>query len=204
VQLIGDNLSVTRGGRALFAGLSFRLGAGETLLVTGPNGVGKTTLLRTIAGFTAPAEGRIVLEGGAADRDLGEQCHFVGHANAIKGGLSVAENLGFWAGFLGRGQSSPDAALEAFGLAPLRDIPAAYLSAGQKRRLGMTRLLVAQRPIWLLDEPTSSLDHAAQDALMRVADAHLRDGGLIVAATHVPLGYAGARELALAPPAQAA
>lgn len=204
MQLIGDKLSVTRGGRALFAGLSFRVGAGETLLVTGPNGAGKTTLLRTIAGFAAPAEGRVVLEKGEADRALSEQCHFVGHANAVKGGLTVVENVQFWSGFLGQDPSNVDAALDLFGLAPLRDIPAAYLSAGQKRRLGLARLLATKRPIWLLDEPTSSLDRTAQEALIEVANAHLRDGGIIVAATHAPLGYAGSRELALGPSAQAA
>ena len=204
MQLIGDKLSVERGGRALFAGLSFRVTAGETLLVTGPNGAGKTTLLRMMAGFAAPAAGRIVLEGGEADGTLREQCHFVGHANAIKGGLTVVENVRFWADFLGPSLSSVDAALDAFGLAPLRAIPAAYLSAGQKRRLGLARLLVLRRPIWLLDEPTSSLDRTAQEALTEVANAHLRDSGIIVAATHVPLGFASSRELAIAPTARAA
>jgi heme exporter protein A len=204
VQLIGDKLSVERGGRALFAGLSFRVGAGETLLVTGANGAGKTTLLRTIAGFAAPAAGRVALEGGEADRTLSEQCHFVGHANAIKGGLTVVENVRFWSGFLGQDPSNVDAALQLFGLAALRDIPAAYLSAGQKRRLGLARLLVTKRPIWLLDEPTSSLDRTAQEALTQVANAHLRDGGIVVAATHVPLGYARSRELVLGPSAKAA
>jgi heme exporter protein A len=204
VQLIGDKLSVERGGRELFAELSFSVGAGETLQVTGPNGAGKTTLLRIIAGFAAPAAGRIVLERGEADRTLSEQCHFAGHANATKGGLTVVENVRFWAGFLGPSPSSVEAALDAFGLAPLRDIPAAYLSAGQKRRLGLARLLVARRPIWLLDEPTSSLDRTAQEALTEVANAHLRDNGIIVAATHAPLGFVSSHELALAPAAQAA
>ena len=204
MQLIGDKLSAVRGGRTLFAGLSFRLEAGQALLVTGPNGAGKTTLLRTIAGFRPPAEGRVTLVGDEDGRALSELCHFVGHSNAVKASLTVAENIRFWAGFLGRDLSEVDSALDTFGLSALRDIPAGYLSAGQKRRLGLTRLLVAKRPVWLLDEPTSSLDSAAQEALTGAVNAHLSAGGLVVAATHVTLDYVGSRELALGRMAQAA
>jgi heme exporter protein A len=203
MRLVGDKLSSIRGGRTLFADLSFGAAAGEALLVMGPNGAGKTTLLRTIAGLLRPAAGRVFMEGGAPDRTLSEQCHYVGHANAIKTSLTVAENATFWSRFLGNGGAS-QAALETFGLAALGDIPAGYLSAGQKRRLGLARLLLAERPVWLLDEPTASLDGASQEALTGAVNAHLDRGGIVVAATHVPLGFNGARELHLGRLAQAA
>jgi heme exporter protein A len=203
MRLVGDKLSSVRGGRTLFADLSFGVAAGEALLVMGPNGAGKTTLLRTIAGLLHPATGRIFMEGGAVDRTLSEQCHYLGHSNAIKTSLTVAENAAFWSRFLGNG-SVGQAALETFGLAALSDIPAGYLSAGQKRRLGLARLLLAERPVWLLDEPTASLDGASQEALAGAVNAHLARGGIVVAATHVPLGFIGSRELHLGRMAQAA
>ena len=204
MRLIGDKLSAVRGGRTLFADLSFALGAGQALLVTGPNGAGKTTLLRTIAGFLSPAAGRIALEEGKPDDPLSEQCHYVGHLNAVKVSLSVGENAGFWCGFLGGAHDRFEPALATFGLQPLRDIPAGYLSAGQKRRLGLARLLLAERPVWLLDEPTASLDDGAQRALTAVVNRHLGAGGLVFAATHMPLELASARELRLGGEAQAA
>ena len=197
MKLIGDMLSAVRGGRALFAELSFSVAAGDALLVTGPNGAGKTTLLRTIAGFLRPATGSIALKEGAPDHPLSEQCHYVGHLNAVKASLTVAENATFWGRFLGGARGRLDAALETFGLMTLRDIPAGYLSAGQRRRLGLTRLLLAERSLWLLDEPTASLDEAAQQILTRVVNAHLAASGLVVSATHVPLAFARARELRL-------
>lgn len=202
MQLIADRLACSRGGRTLFSGLSFTVAAGEALLLLGPNGAGKTTLIRTIVGLFAPASGSIRLEGGDAEHSVGEQCHYVGHLNAVKSSLTVAENAAFWCRFLGggNGDGSDDgtkAALAGFGLAHLRDIPAAYLSAGQKRRLGLARLLLAHRPVWLLDEPTVSLDSASQDMLRAAVGAHIAAGGLVVAATHVGLGFANARELHL-------
>jgi heme exporter protein A len=202
MKLIGEELCTRRGGRILFAGLSFAVESGAALLVTGPNGAGKTTLLRTLAGFLQPETGRIRLEGegAAADASIGEQCHYVGHTNAVKPSLTVAENAAFWAGFLGADGGAADrleAALDAFGLAALRDIPAGYLSAGQRRRAGLMRLLLAERPIWLLDEPTASLDDAAQAMLADAVNRHLATGGLAVAATHLPLGFDRARELRL-------
>ena len=197
MKLIAEGLTTVRGGRSLFAGLSFAVGAGEALLVLGPNGSGKTTLIRTLAGLLGPAEGAIRVDGGVAERSVGEQCHYVGHLNAVKSSLTVEENATFWCRFLGGQRDRLDAALAVFGLAGLRDIPAGYLSAGQKRRLGLARLLLAVRPIWLLDEPTVSLDHAAQEALATVVGAHLAAGGLAIAATHVPLGLPNARELHL-------
>jgi len=212
MQLIAEKLCARRGGRILFASLSFVVAAGEALLVTGPNGAGKTTLLRTLAGFLPPEAGQFRLDGGAAEVSIGEQCHYVGHANAVKPGLTVAENALFWGGFLGQGpevdrggeRGGLDAALATFGLEALRDIPAGYLSAGQRRRAGLMRLLLARRPIWLLDEPTASLDQAGQDVLASVVNAHLAAGGLVVAATHMALGFDRARELRLIRPAAAA
>jgi heme exporter protein A len=204
MQLIGDKLSAVRGGRTLFAQLSFAVGAGQALLVTGPNGAGKTTLLRTIAGFLRPAAGRIALEDGKPDHPLSEQCHYVGHLDAVKASLSVGENAGFWCGYLGGAQDKVEPALATFGLQPLRDIPAGYLSAGQKRRLGLLRLLLARRPVWLLDEPTASLDEVAQRTLTEQVDRHLGAGGMVVAATHLPLPFAHASVLRLSGAAHAA
>jgi heme exporter protein A len=208
MQLLAEKLSARRGGRLLFAELSFAVAGGEALLVTGPNGAGKTTLLRTLAGFLPPEVGQIRLEGGAADAGIGEQCHYVGHANAVKPGLTVAENAAFWGGFLGGVERDEaerlERALATFGLGALRDIPAGYLSAGQRRRAGLMRLALAERPIWLLDEPTSSLDQAGQQVLAAAVNTHLAAGGLAVAATHLPLGLDRARELKLGRPGAAA
>jgi heme exporter protein A len=197
MRLTGDKLSSVRGGRTLFADLAFSVDGGGALLLTGPNGAGKTTLIRTIAGLMRPAKGRIALEGGAPDLPLSEQCHYVGHLSAIKPALSIEENARFWSGFLGGERRALDAALETFGLQALHDIPAGYLSAGQKRRLGLARLLLAERPLWLLDEPTTSLDSAAQAILTGIVNRHLAAGGLAVAATHVALGFANSGELRL-------
>ncbi|HEY5829740.1 MAG TPA: heme ABC exporter ATP-binding protein CcmA [Hyphomicrobiaceae bacterium] len=199
MRLIAEALTSTRGGRSLFSDLSFSVEGGEALVLMGPNGAGKTTLIRIVAGLLAPSAGAVRLDGGDAERSVGEQCHYVGHLNALKAGLTVEENAGFWCRFLDQGGAADrvEAALLAFGLAELGDIPAAYLSAGQKRRLGLARLLLAERPVWLLDEPTVSLDQAAQEMLAAAAGAHLAAGGLVVAATHVPLGFARARELHL-------
>ena len=201
MNLVAQNLATRRGAPLLMAGISFVVGAGEGLLLLGANGTGKTTLIRTIAGLLAPSAGSIRIEGGDPERSVGEQCHYVGHLNAVKGALTVAENANFWCRFLGGAPGRLDAALAAFGLAGLRDIPASYLSAGQRRRLGLARVLLAERPVWLLDEPTVSLDAAAAKALTRVLAEHLANGGLCVAATHVPLGLSNARELDLGGPA---
>jgi len=197
MKLVADRLVCVRGGRTLFSGLSFAVEGGEALLLLGPNGAGKTTLIRMIVGLLRPEEGRIGLDGGDAELSLGEQCHCVGHLNGLKSSLTVEENARFWCCYLGGQPDRIETALAAFGLAHLRDIPAAYLSAGQKRRLGLARVLVAHRPIWLLDEPAVSLDSAAQDMLTTAVDGHTAAGGLVVAATHAPLGFAKSRELHL-------
>ena len=197
MKLVSEKLCARRGGRILFAGISFSVDAGEALLVTGPNGAGKTTLLRTLAGFLSPEAGTLRLEGAGADLSIAEQCHYIGHVNAVKPSLTVAENAAFWGGFLGGEPGRLDATLDALNLGPLRDIPVGYLSAGQKRRAGLMRLLLADRPLWLLDEPTASLDTASQALLMRAVNRHLAGGGLVVAATHLPLDLVQTQELRL-------
>ena len=168
--------------------------------MTGPNGVGKSTLLRLIAGLVRPSHGRLALEGGNPELTIGEQAHYLGHQDALKPALSVRENLGFWADFLGGGAAKPDegaAALAAVGLDGLARLPATYLSAGQRRRLSLARLIAVDRPIWLLDEPTSALDAAAQAMLADLMRTHLGGGGLILAATHGPIGLEGVKDLRL-------
>jgi heme exporter protein A len=191
-------LACRRGQKAIFSGISFALGGGEALLVHGPNGAGKSSLLRIIAGLLRPPAGQIVLEGGEVDRTLAEQAHYLGHQDAFKPSLSVAENLRFWTQFLGaRPGLAPCQALDAVGLLGLADLPAGYLSAGQRRRLSLARLITARRAIWLLDEPSSALDASGQQRLLMVMRTHLDEGGLILAATHAPLGLAQAQVLRL-------
>ena len=198
MQLLAEQLTCHRGGREVFAGLNFSLASGQALLVTGRNGAGKSSLLRVIAGLVRLSAGKIELSGGATDSPIGEQAHYLGHQDAVKPSLTVAENLRFWVDFLG-GAKPVTAALEAVGLAPLADLPGAYLSAGQRRRLSIARLIAVVRPLWLLDEPTSSLDAASQGRLAEVMRGHLSGGGLIVAAAHGSIGLERARELKLGP-----
>jgi len=197
MRLSGINLDCIRGGREVFTGLGFALESGEALLVSGRNGAGKSSLLRMIAGLIRVAGGRLELDGGQAELTLAEQAHYLGHQDALKPSLTVAENLSFWARYLGNGGEAPQSALAQVELDALAGLPAAYLSAGQRRRLSIARLLAAKRPIWLLDEPTSALDRAAQDRLAELMAAHLAGGGMIVAAAHGPIGLERARELQL-------
>jgi heme exporter protein A len=197
MRLSGRDLACLRGGREVFTGLNFSADSGEALVVTGHNGAGKTTLLRLIAGLLEPAQGEIELSGGAADASLPEQAHYLGHRDALKPALTVLENLQFWYAFLGGRDAPAASALDPVGLAGLAGLPAGYLSAGQRRRLSVARLLVAPRPVWLLDEPTAALDSAGQQRLLGLMQAHLAGGGIIVAATHGPLGLTGAKEFRL-------
>ena len=197
MRLSGRDLACLRGGREVFAGLNFSAESGEALVVTGHNGAGKTTLLRLIAGLLEPAQGEIELAGGAPEASLPEQAHYLGHRDALKPALTVLENLQFWYAFLGGRDAPAASALEPVGLAGLAGLPAGYLSAGQRRRLSVARLLAAPRPVWLLDEPAAALDSAGQQCLLGVMQAHLAGGGIIVAATHGPLGLDGAKELRL-------
>ena len=195
LRLSAAGLGCVRGQRGVFHDVDFELSAGEAMALTGPNGAGKSSLLRLIAGLLRASAGRIGLEGGAAELTIAEQAHYQGHLDALKPALTVAENLAFWIHYLGSA-GAPGAALGAVGIASLADLPAAYLSAGQRRRLSLARLVAVPRPIWLLDEPTSALDAAAQAQLTELMRQHLAGGGIIVAATHGPLGI-DAKELRL-------
>src|SRR6476469_3926253 len=188
MRLSGRQIDCVRGGREVFSGLDFEAASGEVLAVTGPNGAGKTSLLRLIAGLLVPAGGSLGLEGGDTELTLPEQAHYLGHRDALKPALSVTENLSFWRDFLGGKPSDTRNGLAAVGLDHAAQLPAAYLSAGQRRRLSIARLLVVRRTVWLLDEPANALETAGQEMFKALMQDHLAQGGLIVAATHAPLG----------------
>jgi heme exporter protein A len=196
LRLEGRALACVRGGRTVFSGLEFTIGSGQALLVIGRNGAGKSSLLRMVAGLVRIAGGQLVLAGAAGDTTIPEQAHYLGHQDALKPSLTVAENLGFWIRYLG-GDQPLQAALATVGLAALADLPAAYLSAGQRRRLSLARLLGVRRPVWLLDEPVSALDRDGQNVLAGLMRQHLSAGGIIMAATHGPIGLDDAAELRL-------
>ncbi len=189
MELIVNDLAVARGGIPVLEGVSFRLAPGKALILRGPNGIGKTTLLRTIAGLQPPLAGEIGL-----DR---ETMAYAAHADGIKATLTVEENLAFWASVFGTGDIAP--ALHGFALEPLKTRPAGALSAGQKRRLGLARLLVTGRPVWVLDEPTVSLDVEAVAMFAAAVRAHLARGGMALIATHIDLGLDEAEVLDVGP-----
>lgn len=201
------DLACLRDGRAVILGLSFALEPGAALVLRGPNGAGKSTLLRAIAGLLPIARGRVALDGldRAGDPEaFADRVAYAGHLDAVKPQLTARENLRFWAALFGAPAAAAEAALDAFGLAALADRPAGACSAGQKRRLGLARLLLAPRRLWLLDEPTVSLDADATADFARHVAAHCAEGGLALIATHVDLGLPAARTLRLTPPAAAA
>jgi heme exporter protein A len=196
-MLEARELACLRGERVVFAGLSFSVAPGAALLLTGANGAGKSSLLRLLAGLVAPAEGVLLWAGedALADRAAhARRLRYVGHGDALKPALTARENLAFFARLWG---GAPEAALEGMDLTPLADLPARVLSAGQKRRLGLARLALAPAPLWLLDEPTTGLDTASVGRLGGLLARHRAAGGMVVAATHLPLPLPDAAELRL-------
>jgi heme exporter protein A len=196
MRLIAENLSGERGGEPVFSDVSFAVDQGQSLVVTGPNGAGKSTLLRVIAALLPVAKGEVRLEGEGEKWPYAQAaCHYLGHQNAMKTALTVAENLAFWREFLGEPHMEVQEALETVGLGSIGHLPYGYLSTGQRRRISIAKLLVSYRPVWLLDEPTAGLDRAAEAQFSDLMKAHLEDGGIIVAATHQDLRVEESGEL---------
>jgi heme exporter protein A len=196
MRLVAENLGGERGGETVFSGIHFVLAESQALIVTGPNGSGKSTLLRVVAGLLPVAEGRVSIVGGGEDfPTVAAACHYLGHLNGMKTALSVTENLRFWQDFSGTGLSSVEEALETVGLGGIGHLPFGYLSTGQRRRAAIAKLLVSFRPLWLLDEPTAGLDKASEARFGSLMMKHCEGGGMIVAATHLPLGLEEAEEL---------
>ncbi len=197
MKLVVTNLSGARAGHMIFANISFSLEEGEAMIITGSNGSGKSTLLRVIAGLLAADTGTVAAEGLTPD-DQGlaahELMHYLGHLNALKAALSVEENLLFWQQFCGSPEMDPAAALEKVALDGIGHLPAAYLSAGQKRRVSIARLLVSYKPIWVVDEPTAALDKASEAMFANLIEGHLAKGGIVLAATHQALGFGQAKD----------
>lgn len=185
-----SDVAVRRGGRLLFSQLSLRLAAGEACALTGPNGAGKTSLLRAVAGLVRLEAGEIGFGGAEPATARGEGLHFAGHQDGLKPARTAREELAFWSRWQGADRMTQDAAAEALALGPLLDLEVRRLSAGQRRRLQLARLVAAPRPLWLLDEPLSPLDAGWRARLGEIMADHLRRGGLIVAAVHDPLPVA--------------
>ena len=191
------DLACERGGRRLFAGLDFAVAPGGALVLRGPNGSGKTSLLRILAGFLEPSDGWLTWDGRAVAEDAQayhSRIAYVGHLDAVKRALSVAENLAFWASLRG---GDPAGALDSLGIGHLAEVPARYLSAGQRRRLALARLVAAPAALWLLDEPTVTLDEASVGLVETLIARHRADGGGVVVATHAALAIPGAATLDL-------
>ncbi|MCB5202321.1 heme ABC exporter ATP-binding protein CcmA [Neorhizobium sp. T786] len=201
MRLTADKLAARRGEDLLFSDISFDLGAGEALILTGRNGSGKSTLLRVVAGLLRPERGTVTWAAPGSDISVraSEACHYLGHRNAMKAELSVAENLSFWKSFFGDFDGgtalSVHEAADRVGLEGITHLPFGYLSAGQQRRMAFAKLLVAHRPVWILDEPTAALDTRAEATFTDLIREHLDRGGLLLAATHQPLGLEGTQEL---------
>jgi heme exporter protein A len=183
VRLSGAGLSAARGGRVVFEDVGFAAEGGDLLAVTGPNGAGKSTLLRLIAGLLRPASGTLSLDP-AGEEEIGRLAHYLGHLDGLKPGLGLGDNLGFWAKILGSAGDAAGMALDAVELGHLAGLPVAVLSAGQKRRAAIARLLLAPRLIWLLDEPMTALDAHAVGLLARLIERQRAEGGIVIAATH--------------------
>jgi len=198
--LVAEALCVERGRRLVLENVGFTLASGESLRVTGRNGAGKSTLLRALAGLLPLRSGRIRL-GPAEGEDALTAMHYLAHADGLRAVLTALENLMFWRAMLaepgGAEGLSPLEALARVGLAPLAEAPVGILSAGQKRRIALARLFVARRPLWLLDEPLTALDKRARDQFAQAMRAHCEEGGIVIAATHEPLGFETTRTLDL-------
>jgi len=200
MRLEAKDLGIERSGRIIFSQISFVLDPGQCLVVTGDNGAGKSTLLRVLAGLLPLTSGKFYFAGEEVRKPL-EQAHYIGHQEALRGMLNLEENLRFWASLLAG--DAPDAwspqrpalscedALGLLGLSHAADLPAAYLSAGQKRRAALAKLIVAPRPLWLLDEPLTALDAKSQRLIKELMRSHIDHGGVIVTATHAALGLQG-------------
>ncbi len=194
--LAAQDLTCQRSGITVFSGLSFSLAPGELLRLQGPNGSGKSSLLRMLAGLLPLAAGTLNYAGAMVTEDWAdfqEKLHYTGHLDPVKPALTVAENLGFWVRLAGMPAENILPALEKFGIAGIADIPARFLSAGQRRRLSLARLAAITRPVWLLDEPTVALDQAAISRFAELTADHLAKGGIAIAATHTDLGLAHTR-----------
>ncbi|MEM9331526.1 MAG: heme ABC exporter ATP-binding protein CcmA [Pseudomonadota bacterium] len=198
MKLIVENLALSRGGQQIVSGISFELTAGEALVVTGENGSGKSTTLRGVAGLLPLDHGQVCLfdeTGKQFEEPVREYCHYLGHKNALKQNLTVRENLTFWQDFMGDTLLSVEEALEEVNLSHTIDLPSNYLSTGQKRRVAIAKLLVSDRPIWILDEPTSGLDAQSVDMFSHHIKAFCEDGGILIVATHLPLGLKDTKTL---------
>ena len=192
-------MACIRGERPVFSGVSFRLARGGALTLVGPNGAGKSSLLRILCGLLRPAGGTLTWEGAAVDEDWSahrQRLHYVGHLDAVKSTLTAAENLRDWARLRGEARGAPGA-LEALGIEDLADVPGRFLSAGQRRRLALARLVATPAPLWLLDEPTVTLDAEASARVAAMIAAHRADGGMTIVATHGEIALDGAARLDL-------
>ena len=196
----GGGLACRRGGRLVFQGLDFALAAGGALLLTGPNGSGKSSLLRVMAGLTPPSAGGLAWNRTAVTDDPPAhraRLHLVGHLDALKPVLTVGETLAFWAAMRGGTRAAVLPALARFHLVPLAELPCRFLSAGQRRRLALARLVASPAPVWLLDEPGTGLDEASTTDLLAAIAQHRASGGMVAAATHADLPLPDAKPLAL-------
>ncbi len=194
-RLSVTDLACLRGGRLVFRDLSLDLAGGEAIVLTGPNGSGKTSLLRVLSGLIDPIAGHMTWNGQPASAaDHRDRVALIGHADAVKPALSVREDLAFWAS-MNLSETPIDAAIEATGLQVQADLPGQYLSAGQRRRLALARLMLAEADLWLMDEPSVGLDAGSVDRLRQMIATHRADGGMVIAATHIDLGLGDAGTL---------
>ena len=208
MRIFAQNLSVKRGEELIFTDVSFELSPTESLTISGPNGVGKSTLLRALAGLLPIDSGTFEIKTDSKEaKPNAEYCHYIGHKNAMKAELTVLENLNFWQRTMAQEDivdddliMSPEAAVELLGLSHTLDLPFGFLSQGQRRRIALAKLFVSYRPVWLLDEPTAALDKASSDNFADITNSYLEKGGIVIAATHVPLGFKEVKQLEMTPP----